>query len=157
MPQKLTKTQKFRESQLALKNKIWSFARFLKLSFTSTVRNVTICSNFIIFADSRHVKYLSDRSQEERGRWWGRNVYEWICGVIYGMQKGGAEWKNTLAYRLTTEMGFREVKNMESVYYQPEHKVTIPCHVDDPLVKSASSSGRIWFHKTWFCFGSDYQ
>ena len=42
MPQKLTKTQKFRESQLALKNKIWSFARFLKLSFTSTVRNVMI-------------------------------------------------------------------------------------------------------------------
>ena len=42
MPQKLTKTQKFRESQLALKNKIWSFARFLKLSFTSTVRNIMI-------------------------------------------------------------------------------------------------------------------
>ena len=29
MPQKRTKTQKFRGSQLALKNKIWSFARFL--------------------------------------------------------------------------------------------------------------------------------
>ena len=42
MPQKLTKIQKFRESQLALKNKIWSFARFLKLNFTSTVRNVMI-------------------------------------------------------------------------------------------------------------------
>ena len=43
MPQKLTKTQKFRKSQLALKNKSWSLARFLKLSFTSTVCNVTIC------------------------------------------------------------------------------------------------------------------
>ena len=42
MPQKRTKTQKFRESQLALKNKIWSLARFLTLSFTSTSRNVTI-------------------------------------------------------------------------------------------------------------------
>ena len=42
MPQKLTKTQKFRKSQLALKNKICSFARFLKLSFTSTVHNVMI-------------------------------------------------------------------------------------------------------------------
>ena len=42
MPQKRTKTQKFRESQLALKNKIWSLARFLKLSFTSMVRNFTI-------------------------------------------------------------------------------------------------------------------
>ena len=42
MPQKWIKTQKFRESQLALKNKIWSSARFLKLSFTSTIRNVTI-------------------------------------------------------------------------------------------------------------------
>ena len=42
MTQKLIKTQKFRESQFAPKNKIWSFARFLKLSFTSTVHNVTI-------------------------------------------------------------------------------------------------------------------
>ena len=42
MPQKLTKTQKFRESQLALKNKILSFSRFLKLSFTSTVRNIMV-------------------------------------------------------------------------------------------------------------------
>ena len=40
--QKVSKTQKFRESQLALKNKILSFARFQKLSFTSTFRNVTI-------------------------------------------------------------------------------------------------------------------
>ena len=39
---KTDQTQKFRESYLALKNKIWSFARFLKLSFTSTVRNVMI-------------------------------------------------------------------------------------------------------------------
>ena len=39
---KLTKTQKFRESQLALKNKILSFARFPRLSFTSTFRNVMI-------------------------------------------------------------------------------------------------------------------
>ena len=38
--QKLTKTQKFRGSQLALKNKILSFARFLRLSFTSTLHNV---------------------------------------------------------------------------------------------------------------------
>ena len=42
MPQKRTKTQKFRKSQLALKNKIWSLARFVKLRFTSTARNVTI-------------------------------------------------------------------------------------------------------------------
>ena len=31
MPKKRTKTQKFRKSQLALKNKIWSFARFSTL------------------------------------------------------------------------------------------------------------------------------
>ena len=42
MPEKLTKTQKFRKSHLVLKNKIWSLARFLKLSFTSLVRNITI-------------------------------------------------------------------------------------------------------------------
>ena len=40
--QKLMKTQKFRESQLALKNKILSFARFLRLSSTSTLLNVLI-------------------------------------------------------------------------------------------------------------------
>ena len=39
---KLTKTQKFRESQLALKNKILSFARFPRLSFTSTFHNVMV-------------------------------------------------------------------------------------------------------------------
>ena len=42
MPEKLTKTQKFRKSQLALKNKIWSLARFLKLRSTSLILNVTI-------------------------------------------------------------------------------------------------------------------
>ena len=40
--QKLMKTQKFRESQLALKNKILSFVRFLRLSSTSTLLNVLI-------------------------------------------------------------------------------------------------------------------
>ena len=42
---KLTKTKEFWETQLALKNKIFSFARFPRLSFTSTFRNVMIlCS-----------------------------------------------------------------------------------------------------------------
>ena len=39
---KLMKTQKCRESQLALKDKILSFTRFLRLSFTSTFRDVMI-------------------------------------------------------------------------------------------------------------------
>ena len=58
MPQKLTKTQKFRESQLALKNKIWSFARFLRPSFTSTVRNVTIWCALDSRALCQPFKYL---------------------------------------------------------------------------------------------------
>ena len=40
--QNMTKIQKFRELQLPLKTKIWSLARFLKLCFTSTVRDVMI-------------------------------------------------------------------------------------------------------------------
>ena len=58
MPQKLTKTQKFREFQLALKNKIWSFAHFLNLSFTSTVRNVTIWCALESFGLGKLFKYL---------------------------------------------------------------------------------------------------
>jgi len=77
----------------------------------------------------------------------GHNVYEWISGVIYGMQEGGADWHNTLAYRLTTELGFKEVSNMESVYHHPEKELTIPCHVDDPLVKSRCEENRKWFHE----------
>ena len=76
----------------------------------------------------------------------GRDVYEWINGVIYGMQTGGADWKNTLAFTLATEMGFKEVKNMESMYHHPERKITVPCHVDDPLVKSRGTENREWFH-----------
>ena len=58
MPQKLTKTQKFRESQLALKNKIWSLARFLTLSFTSTVRSVTIWCSLESPGLGQHFWYL---------------------------------------------------------------------------------------------------
>ena len=60
----------------------------------------------------------------------------------------GAEWKNTLAYRLSAEMGLKEVKNMQSMYYHPEKKLTVPCHVDDPLCKSENEEGRKWFHGT---------
>ena len=76
----------------------------------------------------------------------GHDVYEWISGVIYGMQEGGADWHNTLAYRLTTELGFKEVRNMESMYHHSEQQLTIPCHVDDPLIKSVTDEGMDWFH-----------
>ena len=58
MPQKLTKTLKFWEPQLALKNKIWSLARFLKLSFTSLVLNVTIWCALDNFGLGQPFKYL---------------------------------------------------------------------------------------------------
>ena len=76
----------------------------------------------------------------------GHDVYEWISGVIYGMQEGGADWHNTLAYRLTTELGFKKVRNMESMYRHSEQQLTIPCHVDDPLIKSVTDEGMDWFH-----------
>ena len=42
------------------------------------------------------------------------DVYEWICGVIYGEQTGASDWKRALAYIFTAKMGFYEVRNMES-------------------------------------------
>ena len=47
---------------------------------------------------------------------------------------------------MTTKLGFKEIKNIESMYYHPEKKVTISCHVDDPIVKSHSQEACDWFH-----------
>ena len=74
-------------------------------------------------------------------------VYEWIDGVIYGMQEGSCDWQKTLAYIMTTHLNFKKVKNMESMYYNTEHQVTVPCHVDDPLVKARGSDNTEWFHR----------
>ena len=69
------------------------------------------------------------------------------CGPIYGQQEAGLIWKVTLMHNLTTELGFREAKNMESVYYHPERKTIVICHVDDPLVKTVSEEETEWFHE----------
>ena len=39
-------------------------------------------------------------------------VYEWIDGVIYGLQEGGHDWKETFCFRLCSEMEFKECLNM---------------------------------------------
>ena len=77
----------------------------------------------------------------------GEWVYEWIRGIIYGEQPGAATWKRTLCHRLTFNMGFKEVMNMESMYHHPEHKTDISCHVDDPLVKTVAAEKRVEFYK----------
>ena len=79
---------------------------------------------------------------EFTGEW----MYEWIDGVIYGMQEGSRDWKDTLCFRLVHDLGFKEVKNMQSVYYHTEKQITIPVHVDDPLVKARGTDSRDWFH-----------
>ena len=56
--QKLMKPQNFRESHFALKNKILPFARFLRLSYTSSLRNVTIWCALDIPGLGKPVKYL---------------------------------------------------------------------------------------------------
>ena len=65
------------------------------------------------------------------------------------MQEGSFDWQNTLAYIMTTNLGFQKIKNMESMYYKlnAEHQVTVPCHVDDPLVKARGSENTKWFHR----------
>lgn len=77
----------------------------------------------------------------------GQDIYEWICGVIYGMQEGASAWRKTLCHKLTSEMGFYEVKNMESMYHHPKFKTSISCHVDDPLVKTKAKHLREDFYK----------
>jgi hypothetical protein len=74
-----------------------------------------------------------------------KDVYEWICGVIYGEQTGASDWKRALAYIFTAKMGFYEVKNMESMYHSTTREITASVHVDDPLMKSRSSEQRIRF------------
>ena len=39
--------------------------------------------------------------------------YEWIDGVIYGMQEGSRNWKDTLCFRLVHELGGKEEKKMK--------------------------------------------
>ena len=56
--QRLTKTQKFRESQLALKNKILPFARCLRLSFTATFCNSMIWCALDSPGPGKPFKYL---------------------------------------------------------------------------------------------------
>ena len=72
--------------------------------------------------------------------------YEWIDGPIYGQQIAGQNWKVTFAYHLVAALQFLEVQNMESVYFHPVRKIIVPCHVDDPLVKTKSSEDTKWFH-----------
>ena len=75
----------------------------------------------------------------------GKYVYEWLTGVIYGMQSGAYEWKDTLSGHLTSEMGFLEVCNMESMYHHSEKLTSITCHVDDPLVLTKNAENKIEF------------
>ena len=75
----------------------------------------------------------------------GELHYEWLIGVIYGMQSGAYEWKDTLSSRLTGEMGFYEVRNMESMYHNPGTHTSISCHVDDPLVLTKNAEEKVTF------------
>ena len=90
MPQKLTKTQKFRESQMALKNKILSFARFLKLSFISTVRNITIwCSLESPDIGWTVKKFLEPLEVEKRKKKWPKlrnfESLSWLWKTRFGL------------------------------------------------------------------------
>ena len=73
-------------------------------------------------------------------------VYEWLSGVIYGMQSGAFDWKDTLSHYLTSELKFYEVANMLSMYHHSDKKITISCHVDDPLTLTRDSKGKEWFY-----------
>ena len=62
---------------------------------------------------------------------------------MYGMQTGGCEWKGDITHKLTADQygfGFKELKNVSSVFYNAERDIIISIHVDDPLIKTKSKA-----------------
>ena len=88
---------------------------------------------------------LTKRRCPFTNRW----IYEDCTGVMYGMQTGGCEWKGDITHKLTADQygfGFKELKNVSSVFYNAERDIIISIHVDDPLIKTKSKADEDWFH-----------
>jgi hypothetical protein len=67
-------------------------------------------------------------------------------GVIYGEQPAGKDWKDSLKHKMVMKGGFREVMNMENMYYHPLWKVVVSVHVDDPLIVAIDEDGHELTH-----------
>ena len=74
-------------------------------------------------------------------------TYAWLRGETYGLQTAGSGWKKSLVNRMIMKGGFREVKNMENMYYHPERDIRTCIFVDDPLTSAPGEDNHEWFHK----------
>ena len=74
-------------------------------------------------------------------------VHAWLRGETYGLQTAGSGWKKSLVNRMIMKGGFREVQNMENMYYHPERDIRTCIFVDDPLTCAPGEDQHEWFHK----------
>ena len=74
-------------------------------------------------------------------------VHAWLRGETYGLQTAGSGWKKSLVNRMIMKGGFREVQNMENMYYHPERDIRTCIFVDDPLTCAPGEEQHEWFHK----------
>ena len=55
-------------------------------------------------------------------------------------------WTHRSQLVLTNDLGFYELKNMQSMYHHPDRKTDVACHVDDPLTVTRSAADKKWFY-----------
>lgn len=74
-------------------------------------------------------------------------VYEQCTGNIYGKQVGAKVWKDKVHSDLTSpELGFIEVQNTHSLYYNSTRQIILSMHVDDPLIRTRTQADQDWIH-----------
>jgi hypothetical protein len=104
----------------------------------------------IISTTDFDVAYLQAENRADEDTWLlikyrdpktGEWVYVWLMGCIYGEQQAGKSWKDSLCHKMVMVGGFKEVLNMENMYYHPIWRVAVAIHVDDPIVFSRDEMG----------------
>jgi len=71
-------------------------------------------------------------------------VYEWLNGPLYGRQESACEWSVTHGGR-HKEIGFKELKNVGSIFVHSERELTVSTFVDDPLTKVGNRGDLEWY------------
>ena len=74
-------------------------------------------------------------------------VFACLRGETYGLQTAGSGRKKSLVNRMIMKGGFREIKNMENMYYHPERDIRTCIFVDDPLTSAPGEDNHEWFHR----------
>ena len=104
----------------------------------------------IISTTDFNVAYLQTENRKDETTWVlisyfdprsHKKEYCYLMGVIYGEQPAGKDWKDSLCHKMVVIGGFKEVQNMENMYWHPLWRVAVGVHVDDPLIVSCDESG----------------